>query len=230
MVDPELMVKQESLRARHVQHGRGKSLNENLAPLRRFLHSQLGELWDRVFSEICANITVTNTVQKHVRDHVSEMVCVHVWRDSDGVLWDHCNTPTLLSRSRFRYWVDPTDGALRLNTLPTARQRRLQREAHQRAAKHEVSRSLPNSVELRKAHGIWYEVDVEPVPPMSEEMIQDDNGELVVHRMGGVAHDVILGHSVSNCRPSQYPYAQHYCCRKRQLNHNELEKWKLKNG
>jgi hypothetical protein len=30
-----------------------RSLNENLAPLRRYLHAQIGRPWDKVFSEIC---------------------------------------------------------------------------------------------------------------------------------------------------------------------------------
>jgi hypothetical protein len=31
-----------------------RSLNENLAPLRRYLHAQIGRPWNKVFSEICA--------------------------------------------------------------------------------------------------------------------------------------------------------------------------------
>jgi hypothetical protein len=33
-----------------------RSLNENLAPLRRYLHAQIGRPWNRVFSEICAGL------------------------------------------------------------------------------------------------------------------------------------------------------------------------------
>jgi len=34
-----------------------KQLNENLAPLRRFLRSRVGRPWDEVYSEICERIT-----------------------------------------------------------------------------------------------------------------------------------------------------------------------------
>src|SRR5438270_13646859 len=47
-----------------------KSLNEHLGPLRRYLARQVGRPWDKVFSEICANISLDSAVQVHVRDHV----------------------------------------------------------------------------------------------------------------------------------------------------------------
>jgi hypothetical protein len=58
--------------------GGGKYLNEHLGPLRRYLDSQVGRPWDKVFSEICAHIDRNSAVQDHVRDHVAQYVCVHV--------------------------------------------------------------------------------------------------------------------------------------------------------
>jgi hypothetical protein len=50
-----------------VSRGRGtKCLNENLAPLRRFLRSRVGRPWDAVRSEICQLITPRSAVQMHV--------------------------------------------------------------------------------------------------------------------------------------------------------------------
>ena len=51
-----------------------KDLNENLSPLKRYLRKNVGRPWDKVFSEICKNIRVDNTVQKHVRSHVYHYV------------------------------------------------------------------------------------------------------------------------------------------------------------
>jgi len=53
---------------------RSKELNENLAPLRRFLRGSVGKPWDKVRSEICAVISPSSTVQKHVLDHVRQFV------------------------------------------------------------------------------------------------------------------------------------------------------------
>lgn len=51
-----------------------KILNENLNPLKRFLHSQVGKKWDNVFSEISENIKTDSAVQKHVKDHIWDFV------------------------------------------------------------------------------------------------------------------------------------------------------------
>ena len=47
-----------------------RGLNENLAPLRRYLHAQIGRPWNKVFSEICAGIDRRNTVQQHIHQHI----------------------------------------------------------------------------------------------------------------------------------------------------------------
>lgn len=66
----------ESMKFRH--RGNRKSLNENLAPLRRFLLKSVGRPWNKVYSEICENINVTNTVQNHIRQHLPDFVALHV--------------------------------------------------------------------------------------------------------------------------------------------------------
>jgi hypothetical protein len=58
--------------------GGTKSLNEHLGPLRRYLDSQVGRPWDKVFSEICAHINRNSAVQDHVRDHIADYVTIHV--------------------------------------------------------------------------------------------------------------------------------------------------------
>src|SRR3954454_22265305 len=46
--------------------GGRKSLNENLAPLRRYLRSNLGRPWNDVFSEISERISMNSAVQLHI--------------------------------------------------------------------------------------------------------------------------------------------------------------------
>lgn len=53
---------------------RRKDLNENLAPLRRFLFSRVGKPWNAVRSEMHAVLSLASAVQKHVLDHVRLMV------------------------------------------------------------------------------------------------------------------------------------------------------------
>lgn len=66
----------EGMRAPHVRNWGGKVLNENLAPLRRYLERQVGRHWNKVYAEISAHLRVTNAVQQHVRDHLLHFVAV----------------------------------------------------------------------------------------------------------------------------------------------------------
>src|SRR6476660_1466738 len=47
-----------------------KSLNEHLAPLRRFLNSRVGRNWDKVYAEIRERINPDSTQQMHILQHL----------------------------------------------------------------------------------------------------------------------------------------------------------------
>src|SRR5260221_6595553 len=103
-----------------ISRGRGdKRLNENLAPLRRFLRKSVGRKWDDVYSEISAGLNVRSAVQKHVRDHLRDLVELHVF-ERDGELWRGKFAKEKLSRGlRDRLYVCPRTRKLRvLTALP----------------------------------------------------------------------------------------------------------------
>jgi hypothetical protein len=54
--------------------GGTKSLNENLAPLLRFLRRRVGRPWNEIRSEMSAVLSMSSAVQKHVLDHVKQFV------------------------------------------------------------------------------------------------------------------------------------------------------------
>jgi hypothetical protein len=98
--------------------GRGtKWLNENLAPLRRFLRRRTGKPWSRVSSEMSAVLSMRSAVQKHVMDHVRQYV------EEDVVLVDgkphyshsrHGRSGPLECHPRWpRFYVCPRTGLLR---------------------------------------------------------------------------------------------------------------------
>jgi hypothetical protein len=113
----ERLRQQEAPTWEPVSRGRGsKYLNENLAPLRRFLQSRVGRPWDAVRSEICSLLRPTSAVQKHVLDHVKQMV------EENAVLIDGVpyHAPgsgwgrQIVEEGRFRgFYVCPRTGALR---------------------------------------------------------------------------------------------------------------------
>lgn len=92
-----------------------KGLNENLAPLVRYLGRQRGRRWDAVFSEICANLDTSSTVKMHVRQHIEDFVLtrISIGRHGEWMFEGH-----VLGREgqwfrRRKLFVDPRDGILK---------------------------------------------------------------------------------------------------------------------
>lgn len=122
--DPDCFALKEPMWRR----GHTKSLNENLAPLRRFLLRRVGRPWDAVWSELREHLSPNSTVQKHVYDHVLQYV------ERNPVFIDGIpHAPAASGPKRDRYWpigswwrggfyVCPRTGLLRL-AKRTARRR-----------------------------------------------------------------------------------------------------------
>jgi hypothetical protein len=58
--------------------GRQRPLNEHLAPMHRFLRSQIGRPWNKIHQDLCEHVSFNNAVQKHVLTHVYDFVTRHV--------------------------------------------------------------------------------------------------------------------------------------------------------
>lgn len=150
--------KHEGMRRGNAERGDTKHLNENLAPLRRYLESQVGRPWSKVYSEIAAHLRVDSTVQQHVRGHLRDFVAIAPrrnlsgWRAPiDGGLWWQ------------RLYVDPVTGLLcRTDRLPEAKARRRARRAKPAPPIEHVS--LGDDRELRLLAGVWYELTMTPLP------------------------------------------------------------------
>jgi hypothetical protein len=112
----------EGIKAPHRQNH--KYFNENLAPLRRFIDSQVGRPWDKVYSEICQHVDRGNVVQKHILTHLFEYVV------TDAVLIDglpcygtdrRYGQPLADSYAIHLWYVCPRSGLLRRARLPGRR-------------------------------------------------------------------------------------------------------------
>ena len=236
-IDNDLRVSHEGMRAPHVRNYNGKELNENLAPLKRFLTSKVGHRWNDVYSEICKNIRPDSTVQQHILDHVKQYVNTKVRRNEDGELWDYDGRPGPLSNWT-QFYVDPDTGMLCLNQCRVTwpRRRRMQ-QAEAEQARFARERRLPDGTEVRKHDGIWYTGVLKEVPaPVKRTSIQLD-GSVREYTTGGEVYDVILKVNVrhpSLPRQSKYRWndsitGTHYYASKRQLSHNELRRYGLEN-
>jgi hypothetical protein len=154
--------KQEGMRRPHVLADDCKMLNENLSPLRRYLERQVGRPWDKIYSEIARHLRADNTVQQHVRDHLSDFVAVRPRRRS-GALYKLGGGKEPCDRLWFEpLYVDPKDGLLkRTDRLREAK-------AFRRARR--LPPSPPDRIgfapgrELRRIDGLWFEVTLAPLP------------------------------------------------------------------
>jgi len=161
LLDPESAPRRGKIRP----SVRTKRLNEHLGPLRRYLWKQRGRPWNEVYSEICANLRPTNTVQQHVRDHVSDFVLTDV-REVDGrlvridgyLMWDVEYYPT--TRWRMLY-VCPRSGLLK-----AARRRPCTWERRGKGAPRAADDTLrfDENVHYQRIDGIWYALELEDVP------------------------------------------------------------------
>jgi hypothetical protein len=233
-IDDDLQVSHEGMRAPHVRRYNGKQLNENLAPLLRFLDSRTGRRWDDVYSEICENIRPDNTVQQHVLDHVKQYVNTKVRRNEDGELWDYDGRPGPLGNWS-RFYVDPDTGMLcrNPNRMTWTQQRRRQKaEAEQERFSRE--RRLPDGTEVRKQDGIWYAGILKEVPAPQKRTHVRADGSVSEYTVGGEAYDVVRKVTVRHPSLPRRSWGDaitgsYYYASKRQLGHAELRRYGLEN-
>lgn len=128
------------------RYGRGKQLNDYLAPLRRFLESKVGSLWDDVYSEIRANINPNSTVQQHVLEHIFGYVEINV-QYIDGVVYSKPPYPSRIGDGEM--YVD-SEGYLRC----TPNRKRRWKKTLKSCIKISETQVLDN------IDGVWYRVYV----------------------------------------------------------------------
>jgi hypothetical protein len=129
-----------------------KSLNENLAPLMRFLRRRIGRPWDEVYSEICERINRNSAVQLHIWQHLMMAVLLDPRKIEERISDQR--------RYRAGYWlyVDPQSKLLCEGKAGMTK--RVIREGRQ---------SVPwltvvSGRYYRRIDGLWYEVELAPFP------------------------------------------------------------------
>lgn len=142
--------------------------NENLNPLRRYLESQVNRPWDKIYSELCANIDRRNTVQEHIFTHIDNFVArnamliggeVHVMRRNWG------REPTPLRDADVELYVHPRTGILLRNRhYKSWSAKRREKHAGEREAIQARRRVLSDREQLLLLDGVWYRVELAALP------------------------------------------------------------------
>ena len=218
---------QESMRR---AHRTPKELNENLAPLRRYLDSRVGKYWPKVHADVCENLRPTSTVQQHVRDHLHEMVATSTVM-KDGAIWVHGGRLRVcrLEEAGCEFYVHPVSNCLMRHRhhrswrkVYPARQARLAAELAARR------RDLAPDRQLHKLRGCWFEVTLAPLGKRRQAFVKPHSDET---RLGaGTLHDVVIPAGLSDLPPEElYGRADVFAVAKRQLGRRELQANGLRN-
>ncbi len=208
----------EPIKAKGAREPKGKAqktkhFNETLNPLKRYLASNVGRPWDKVYSEISEHLKPTSTVQQHVRDHLQDFVATKTRMKAGVVLV----TPRFGGERALKddwclYYVHPRTGLLRKNEH--YKRMALRRREERQKAEIELAkrmRIIDAKTQLHLFDGAWWEVKLAKIPPNA---LYTD----VVHR----SNLTRTGIGELYGRPGVYARD------KRQLSKTEIKKLKLR--
>jgi hypothetical protein len=214
-----------------------RELNENLAPLRRYLHAQIGRPWNKVFSEICAGIDRRNTVQQHIHQHIRDFIAIDVdireGRLVDlGARWGFLRSDFGIFQELY---VDPRTGLVRPNKSYRSWRhgvaRRHQREQLEIASRRRV---VGERTMLLLLDEVWYLVEVDVLP---KERLVESVVDGQPHRRAEIEsrYDVVLRRSISRARMADLERCKHlygpgalYAVSKRQISTREIKAYRLR--
>ncbi len=170
---------------RHVceTQGWGKSLNENLAPLRRYLHKQRGRKWDDVFSEICQHLDTGSTVKMHIREHLEDFIMVNIHIDAQGNWLGQGRWGGAIPLDATWGWpdlyVDPFDGRIR-ETEALRGKKKIPRKRWRYGVSpydegpHSDFRRVAKDRVLWLRKGIWFELCLDRDPSCSDDQLRHE--------------------------------------------------------
>jgi hypothetical protein len=208
-----------------VGYGNRKWLNENLAPLKRWLGRQVHRPWDKVYAELTEGIDRRNTVQDHIYAHLDDFV----ERNARLIEGQVCIGPrwgrgawTPVEQTRTQLFVHPSTGIL-LPNRGAARTARRQKEAHAARrldrpyAKYHI---IDAATQWHQFDECWFEVRLQPLPAGRGPSVE--RYDVLRQCCVGLAHayQAAPGGKPSNC--SMYGRPDVYAASKRQLGRREL--------
>jgi hypothetical protein len=161
----------EPIRAKGAREPKGraqktKHLNETLNPLKRYLASNVGRPWNKVYSEISQHLKPTSTVQQHVRDHLDDFVAAKTRMQAGQVMAAlRFGGERPVRETSTLYYVHPRTGLLRENENRVKRgQLARQARAHAEAELAARMRVIDDKTQLHLFDGAWWEVKLAKIP------------------------------------------------------------------
>jgi hypothetical protein len=127
-----------------------KMLNENLNPLKGYLRSKVGQFWDRVYSDIRANLNMNKAIHLHIMEHLWHYVERSVIVEADGIyspeyIWGRRRE---LKDDGHTFYVCPKTGQLKVPKKKASR--------YKWRKKINPNEKVFDGITHRKIKNIWY--------------------------------------------------------------------------
>ena len=139
--------------------GSGKEFTDVLGPLYRYLRSNLGRPWDKVYSEMCAGLDKRKATGRHIFEHLKFMVELDCYVGDDGkVFYKQYRHPFYGSSDDQKvrgFYVHPRTGLL---CYKPRRETNRQRRRKEMLARQVDWLRLDNNTAYHKHNDIWYKV------------------------------------------------------------------------
>jgi hypothetical protein len=171
---------------------RTKWLNENLAPLKRWLHKQVHRPWDKVYAELCSGIDRRSTVQAHIFEHIDQFVVRDaVMRDGQvwvrASWWGRGDRAPLEEASHVELFVHPLTGILlpnrRLREARAAQRARYGSWAERNGDQpYAVYHMLDEHTQWHRVDGCWFEITLARFPERTGAMQPEEKCHDVLRR------------------------------------------------
>ncbi|MEJ8847828.1 hypothetical protein [Variovorax rhizosphaerae] len=148
-----------------------KGLNENLAPLKRWLHKQVDRPWDKVHADLCAGIDKRNTVQAHIHQHIDDFVTRDaVWEDGEVLLRQRWGGPPVPRREApwIELFVHPLTGILLRNRHSEVARAAWRAQWRRRAPSPPRRIVIDDWTQWHCIDGEWHELGLDLLPPATD--------------------------------------------------------------
>ena len=172
-----------------------RNFNENLNPLRSFIHRNVGRPWNKVFSELNAVFDRRKVINNHIFEHLFQYVeinaklidgkvCVLANHGYDSYTWDPVTrTRTSVENYYDKRWkpikehycewyVHPIDGLLKANDKKLSKKARREKQAKKLAeAAAKVFRVVDADNHLHFENGTWMVYGIKDRPAQVEQLV-----------------------------------------------------------
>ncbi len=191
-----------------------KELNEHLAPLRRFLKTNCGRPWNKVYSEIRENISPNNAVQMHIMQHLFQYVCL------DAIEVEH----NIFADGKGESIYDPFFVHPRTKLLTENMESFWHKGSSYKPTPQEPKYIKQGDRNYRQFNDIWYDVKLENLSPMPKgsywKFLNDFSNP--------PKYDVVFGGHITYGEAKDLHGEYVYAISKRQIGKKEIQKNNLR--